>query len=129
MHSGCQNNQDLSSPWVDAFISQTAVVPADTLSLRLLAQGPFTVFANGTPISMSSLGGNQYGGDLSAFAGALTELKLVNVSAPGNLNVPPTIVDNITLSPTAVPEPGTITFLALGLAAYFGLKRRPVRRG
>lgn len=73
---------------------------------------------------MSSLGGNQFGGDLSAFAGALAELKIINVSPAGNLNVPPTIVDNITFSPTAVPEPGILTLLALGLAVGFRLKQR-----
>lgn len=127
MHSGYLDNQDSSSPWVDAFISQTAVVPADTLSLRLLASESVDVFANGIPVPLVSLGGNQYAADFSPYAGLLTELKISNASTPGNLGAPATFLDNIAFSPTPVPEPGTVALLILGGIIGLFLRSRKSR--
>ncbi len=124
MHSGYLNNQDFNSPWTEAFISQTAVVPADTLSLRFLASQPISVQANGTPVPLIFLGGNQWAGDFSAYAGLSTELKIMNTTTPGNLGVPPTILDNITFSNTPVPEPAGIALFLLGAGALLAFRRR-----
>ena len=127
MHSGYFDNQDFNSPWTEAFISQTAIVPADTLSLRLLASGSVNVFANGNPVPLVPLGGNQYGADFSPYAGLLTELKISNVTTPGNLGAPPTILDNISFSSTPVPEPGTLALLILGGISSLALRTRKRR--
>ncbi len=102
--SGYMDALSPSADWVNAYISQTGLIPGGTKSLQLLATGPFTVSVGGVNIPMVSLGDNLYGGDVSAFAGNVTELKIINTSPVGlvqNL----TTVDDITFSPMAVPEP------------------------
>lgn len=88
--------------WVNAYISQTPHIPADSLSLRMLATGPFEVRVGGVELPMHSLGGNSYGGDISAFAGSLVEVKIINTATTIGF---PTIVDNVIFSTVAIPEP------------------------
>lgn len=111
--SGLQSAGDPASPWVNAYISQTGMVPAGTLSLRMLATGPFQVLVGGTSIAMYSLGGNSYGGDISGFSGSIAEVRIVNTATMVHT---PTVADNIAFSPVAVPEPSSIALMALGVA-------------
>jgi hypothetical protein len=104
---------DPSSAWVDAYISQSGDVPSSAQSLRLLATGPFEVFLGGVEIPMFSLGGNSYGGHVSGFAGTTAELKIVNTASVGDVHHY-SIVDNVSFSPEAVPEPSTVALFVLG---------------
>lgn len=124
MHSGYFNAHDGSSPWTEAFISQTALVPSGTMSLRFQATRPVAVFANGAPVPLVSLGGNVLGGDFAAYDGQPTELKIMNVTTPGDLAAPPTLLDDITFSSAPIPEPGTMALLALGATVALALRRR-----
>jgi hypothetical protein len=121
LKSGRQSLADINSPWVNAYISQTATIPAGSLSLRMLATGPFEVRVGGMSVIMHSLGGNSYGGDISAFAGSLAELRILNTADPFGGST--TVLDNISFSPTAIPEPSTISLAGLG-ALFLMLVRR-----
>lgn len=104
------------------FLSQTGDIAADVKSVRMLARGGLSVFVNGVAIPMQSLGGNAYGGDISMYAGTTAELKIVNTSI---YNHDPLVIDNITFSPIAVPEPLSI---AGAVAAVMGAARRRPHR-
>jgi len=123
LKSGRQSLADINSPWVNAYISQTATIPAGSLSLRMLATGPFDVRVGGVGITMYSLGGNSYGGDISAFAGSLAELRILNTAGPSG--GPMTVVDNISFSPVAIPEPSTLAFAGLGALSLMLVRRKP----
>jgi hypothetical protein len=117
--SGRANAFDFNSPWVNAYISQTRTVPTTSLSLRMLAVGPFEVRIGEVVVPMYSLGGNSYGGDISGFAGLLAEVKIINTAPP--FGGAPTVVDNVFFSPVAIPEPSSF---ALGLTAAALLRFR-----
>lgn len=116
-----------SSP-TGASISQTAIVPLNTVSLCFIAQGvgsaggPLLVSLGGQniPFSAISTGPNYttYGGDVSAFAGQVEQLTF---AAPQGVNNYWTI-DDIQFSTSPVPEPGTCALILCGAAA-FGMNR------
>lgn len=110
--SGHLSAADFNSPWVNAYVSQTRSVPFGTQSLRLLATGPFQVFVGGVSIPMYSLGGNSYGGDISAFAGLLSEVKIMNTATTIHT---PTVVDNVLFSSIGIPEPSSFALSISGV--------------
>jgi hypothetical protein len=116
-----------TGPYVNAFIAQTGTIPADARSIRLLAGGVCRVLVNDTEVPLLSLGGDSYGGDISAFAGSVAELKILDTSrpVPGEALVGVTL-DAITFSPSAVPEPAAITVFCLGTLALLVVR---VRKG
>jgi hypothetical protein len=69
-----------STVWVNAYVSQTGLVPANTRSINLLATGPIELYAGGNRVPLVSMGGNLFAGDISSFTGATTELKFLNSS-------------------------------------------------
>lgn len=109
-----------------ASISQTAVVPADALSIRFIAQGelapqgslyggPLLVSLQGQNIPITVLSTSSafmtFGGDVSAFAGQLSQL---TIDAPLGVNNYWEI-DDITFSPLPIPEPSTLSFSIGGI--------------
>lgn len=114
--SGYDIGSSLPYPWVRAFISQAGGIPTSAHSVQMLATGPFQVFLGNKEISMFSLGGNRYGGDISSFAGTFAELKIVNAAPIGQVH-DYTVVDDILFSPTRVPEPSPIALLIAGVAS------------
>ncbi len=106
--SGFFNSVDGSGGFINAFISQTGQIPDTARSVQLLADGPVRITVNGTPVPILSLGGNLYGGDVSAFAGSTAELKIINA---WELDRRRTVLDNITFSPIPVPEPHTLVLM------------------
>lgn len=101
---------------------QTGDIAPDAKSIRMLAQGPLGVFVDGNAIPMQSLGGNAYGGDISMYAGTTAQLKILNASPSFVDNL---LIDNITFSPVAVPEP--LSLAALGMVSNLANRRRPRR--
>lgn len=116
-------------PWVHAFIAQTGLVPADALSIRLKADGPLSVFLDDLGIPMVSLGDNDYGGDISAYAGSISELRIQN-SRPDPIMFPQWLfIDAIEFSPVAVPEPASgVLLLAGGLLLFCTPQRASTAR-
>jgi len=114
--SGHANSQDFNSPWVNAYVAQTRTVPIGSLSLRLLATGPFAVTVGGVDVPMHALGGNSYGGNISAFAGSQYEVRIINTATTIHT---PTVVDNVVFSSVAVPEPSSIALGIIGAVLLF----------
>src|SRR5205085_2653446 len=94
-----------------ASIWQSGQIPVGARSIQFYAAGNIGLSFGGQQIPLSSLGsGNNYvvfGGDISAFAGQTGELRFV-----GN-----GLLDNISFSSQAIPEPGGAALLAVGLVA------------
>jgi hypothetical protein len=108
-------------PWVNAYISQTLTIPSGTQSLQLQATGPFAVSVGGVNAPLFSLGGNSYAADVSAFAGYLQEVKIINTATIPHRH---TIVDNIAFSTVAAPEPQRVTLCALATVLAACRRRR-----
>jgi len=107
----------------NASISQTGLIPADSLSLLFESYTTgnglptLSVTINGQDIGISPLlttaNYTLYGGDISAFAGQTANLAFTAVSDyPQGFGY--YVLDNIQFSPTAVPEPSTLGLAALG---------------
>ena len=108
------SGQDLQSPWISSYLSQTALMPVGTHSLTLLATGNLAIYWNGAPLSVVALGGNFYGADVSALAGTVGELRFTNLGLThGELLT----IDDIRFRNTVVPEPASITLLAIAITA------------
>lgn len=110
-------------PPVVAALAQTGTVPADTESVRFYASSfdtPFLYFA-GQQIPVSVLQTTPaytvYGGNISAFAGQMGELRF-----EGSLTF-----DNILFSPVPIPEPSTLGLFTLG-ALLVGWRLRNTRK-
>jgi hypothetical protein len=108
------------APWVNAFLSQSGIVPANTQSLRLLASGPLEIRVNGNVTPLVPLGAQSFGVDMSAYAGSLAEIRFIN---PSMQHFESVTIDGIAFSPVAVPEVAPWMLLGLGLSAVFGVTR------
>lgn len=122
-----------------ASLAQVGLVPdlVSSVQMKIRSIGPFSVFLGGQELEMLPLqqGPNYtlYGGDASAFAGQVAELRITS-----DLYFSPTIggfsymfLDSIVFSPEVVPEPTPWTLLGLGglLAAWFGRRALGKRVG
>ena len=105
---------------MNAYLSQTGMLPTDARSLTLLATGPLGISVNGTALPLISMGGNAYAADISAFAGTTAELKFINTSMQFQTVL---TIDNIALSASPVPEPSAWLLLGLGLVGGGWLAR------
>lgn len=106
-------------PGGGATISQTGLVPANALSLDLwvgTGYTPFNVTLGGSSIDMLPWyqSGNYtvFHGDISAVAGEVATLSITSLlpygTPPGRL-----LLDNISFSPIAIPEPASLALLGL----------------
>jgi len=110
-------------PWLsDVSVSQMGVVPADAKSIFLeerVGGNNCTVSLAGQLISLFVCGvGSNYtvcAGDVSAFAGLLTELRISTAITPDNFQCMNSI-DAISFSTQVVPEPGCLGLVMLGSA-------------
>jgi hypothetical protein len=111
---------------ISSYISQIGQVPANTQSIRFQAKGPVAVSLGGVNIPLASLGGNEFGANISSFAGNITELKLLNASTTFQ---DPVVFDNIRFSNVAVvPEPAAAWLMGAGLLALMLRGRRGADR-
>jgi hypothetical protein len=119
-------------PYAPTTLSQTGLVPAGTLSLLVKMH-----FANAASDPVVSLGGQTlnmiplqafpnytlYGASISSFAGQVAALSVSAPAAVGPQSL--LLLDDITFSPIAVPEPTTKALLgAAGLVVAFRLLRQ-----
>jgi len=119
---------------INASIQQEGTIPANAQSILFAAleTTPLTVSFNGnvlSPIALSSgtspdgLPYSVYGASISAWAGQTGDL---NFTADFNGSYNYVVLDDISFSPTAVPEPNTLGLALLGGAA-FGARLRHKR--
>ena len=141
MRSGNDTEGDPTSPFVEAFISQTGTLATNVTSVNLLASNVrFELTLNGTPIDMQAVGldpdsptyqddllgySGEWTGDASAFAGQTVDLKVIDLELPPN--APLLIVDQIQFLPS-VPEPSTAALCVLGLVGALLARRRATPR-
>ena len=113
---------DPAGRWVNAYISQTGLIPEFAQSLHFEATGNFGVGVNNNVMAIYSLGGNTYAVDVSAYAGTVAELTVLNTSGP--LDFTPALVDAFTFSSTPVPEPKALGVLGLAIVTAWAVWRR-----
>jgi len=116
-----------------AAIGQTGQIPPSALTLTFWGNlGGMQASFNGQPLNFIVTGSTAnytiYAADISAFAGQTGELLLTDPFYGNNFGGPATI-DNLQFSNTAVPEPGEMALLALGLIGLvwnFPRRRRQI---
>jgi hypothetical protein len=103
-------------PFFSASVSQSGLVPANSLSLQFKAQTftSFSVSLGGQALSLIPLGTGAnytlYGADISPFAGQVETLAITALAGPNTTDY----FDSIVFSPSAVPEPSVFGLLAFG---------------
>jgi hypothetical protein len=113
-----------TSPWVNAFLSQSVTVPTSSRSLQFLATGPLAVSINGVTQPHLDIGGGRLAVGLDSFAGQLVEVRFVNTSLDFH---DPVVLDGIAFSTSPVPEPAAWLMFSLALCAAPLLARRSKR--
>lgn len=110
----------------DAFLSQTADVPAFANSINFFTTGPGPrVTLNGVDIPLIDIGGGRRVGDVSTFAGTTAELKFeTQESYPELIGFR---LDDIVFSPAPVPEPSSFALFALAGCWIAAARRREAR--
>jgi hypothetical protein len=111
-----------------ASISQTGAIPAGTQSLLFEGEpgsGPLNVLIGTQVVSFAAVGNGPnyvlYDANISAWAGQTEQLTfsaLEDLSRPNNWEI-----DDISFSPTAIPEPSPLALTGVG-ALVFALYRR-----
>jgi hypothetical protein len=119
----------------DASLFQTGLVPAGTKTLSFFADsyGPFSVSLGGTNLNLisSPVAGQNYAlyeADISAFAGQTAELQFTAFAQnPYDNQIHWLSLDDILLSPDAIPEPGAFALTAAAIMVVFGIRSRRTR--
>jgi hypothetical protein len=127
MRGGTEHSQEPLGNFIQAFVSQTGRVGPNVTSVNLLTNSPmFELELDGNPIAMNPVGldpssatyaedlltyAGEWTGDVSAFAGQVVELKIIDLEVPPDYSM--LIIDQIQFLP--VPETPTVALLGLGL--------------
>jgi len=110
-----------------AAISQIGAIPASAQSIRFSAANTefLAVTFNGTNVPFSAVGTGPdytiYAGDVRPFAGLTGELRFTEQAA---ITEPVVILDDISFSPAAIPEPGVLCLSALAALLLASRLRR-----
>jgi MYXO-CTERM domain-containing protein len=133
LHSGRTVASDPQS-FTNAYIEQRGLIPAQTTTLQLLSNlGPFSVLIDGQPITIRNVGLDPathtsaywFSGDVSAFAGRVVDLRIVDISPDTSaigVSNDLLVIDEIRLLPISEPPP--VALLALGFVALGAWRRR-----
>jgi hypothetical protein len=116
-------------------ISQTGLVPSDTMSLQVTMQWSHiapVITLGGLTVNMVPLqtfaNYTLYGGDISSFAGLVETLSFTEPPPPSGMTPPSFLyLDDIVFSPQVVPEPSIFALFALGAIFISGLSHRRQR--
>jgi len=108
-------------------IAQTGQIPTGSQSIRFYGAGDFSLTFAGQSVALTSVGSAPnytiFGGDISTFAGQTGQLLF-----EGN-----GLLDNISFSPTTIPEPSALALSALSgallLSRSFLRKQRQCESG
>jgi hypothetical protein len=110
---------------VDTSLYQTGLVPIGTQSLQFKAyeafdsSGAFAVTLGGQTLSLSVLGSGTnytlYGADINSFAGQPEQLNFTVFGENPHVNDEYLYLDSIQFSTQAVPEPGDLALLSMGI--------------
>lgn len=118
---------ELSEPY-DVAISQMGNVPPDAHSLLFKARagrGSFSLSLGGSVVPFVPLTFEsnyvEYGADVSAFAGTMTELRFTAHAAPG-MNI--VYLDSFVFLPTNVPEPRAVALWGAGMIWLFCARKK-----
>jgi hypothetical protein len=127
MRSGTFHESEPRGPFVPAFLSQTGRLGAGVTTVSLLTNSVFFgVMLDGQPIVMRPTGLDpssptyaddvltyvgEWTGDVSAFAGRVVDLKIIDLLPPEDFSA--LVVDEIQFRP--VPEPSTARLFGSGL--------------
>lgn len=114
---------------MDVAVAQIGLIPATAKSIHFDANAVnFSVSFDGQPISLTALSNapnfTVYGGDISAFAGQVGELRISSALLPGQPYSGGGYFDAITFSTQTVPEPNTLLLVAVALTTGFAVRRR-----
>jgi PEP-CTERM motif len=110
----------IAGTWVNAYLSQTGLVPADAMSLTFLASRPVAVTIDGVPAAATSLGAASFAVDISAHAGSVVEMRFINTTLQMH---DPVTLDGVAFSTAPVPEPATWWLFGLGAASALMFSR------
>jgi hypothetical protein len=114
----------VGNPGDPASIAQTGLIPASAKSVQfegtLQLQERGAVFTNSLFVTIGDqnvtvvpLGNDIYGCDVSAFANSTEDLEFTMSGAFGNALI---LLDAITFSPEAIPEPSSLSLVLVGVA-------------
>jgi hypothetical protein len=109
-----------------AAIAQTGTIPANALSIQFLGlqildpnPAQLGVTFGGHSLSLVPLssgpGATLYGADISAYAGNTGQLEITSLPNPDS-SYNSFMIDSISFSPQAIPEPSTVSLLVIGAA-------------
>jgi len=121
---------DYTTGLVSAALAQTAQIPVGTMSLLFVATPPYgpgwEVSIGGQTIPVVEVSQvnsrfNEYGANISAFAGQIDELRFTALAGLPTVNM---YLGEIQFSPIAIPEPRTPALLAAGVLGFWVLRCR-----
>src|SRR4030095_3056583 len=110
---------------MDAYIEQQGVIPEDAQSLRLMAEGEFTLTLNSRVIPMVRETDGYFAGDISKFAGEMVTMRITSRATDIQQ---PVLVDGLAFSVQAIPEASPSKLLICGLLVMFAHKKLGLRR-
>jgi hypothetical protein len=109
-------------------LSQTGVIPVGTKSINFLIaadKADAALTLNGVNIPLNPISGGRLAGDISSFAGGVAQITFSTTTGKGGSG-DWLYFDDVQFSPDAIPEPGSLNLLTIGVLglAFWHLAHR-----